>query len=223
MCPCRCHEGCSRSEHGVQCFDPLVGLVVTVPEPEGWRMGQQYVDRARAPRPPEESPRHPVVLALGVLVGARLVAHAAAEPHDPQARGLDDPLVGVGRAVGARTFFGLVVEEVQTEQVPPRALDRGVVVAGHEHDRARRRRRRRTRCSARAGPRPRARGPAPGREASAQAGSPPRPRSPVLEPSVEPNRVLRGHAHDVDSKTVNVLDEVHASRKHHLAEAMAHE
>jgi len=94
----------------VQRFDPLVGPVVAVAEPERWRMRQQYVDRARAPCPMEEPSRHPVVLALGVLVGAGLVAHAAAEPCDPQASNLDDLLVGVGRAVRARTFLGLVVE-----------------------------------------------------------------------------------------------------------------
>jgi hypothetical protein len=75
-----------------------------------------------------------VVLLLGVLVGACLVAHAAAQPGDPEASGLDDLPVGVGGAAGARALVVLFVEEVQPEHLPPRVHDRGVVVAGHEHD-----------------------------------------------------------------------------------------
>ena len=109
-------RGLEPLEHGVQGVDALVRLVVAVAEAEGWRVGEQYVDRPTPPRPAEESSRPAVVLALGVLVGARLVAHAAAEPGDAQARRLDDVLVGIGRAVGARTVVGMVVEEVQAER-----------------------------------------------------------------------------------------------------------
>jgi hypothetical protein len=100
-------------------------------------VGEDDVDRAAVaagapPRGPHHRPRAPGLLALRPLVGPVPVAHAAAEAHEPQARDVDDPAVGVVEARRARPRLGQPVAEPEAAPLAEPGEVR-VVVARHQH------------------------------------------------------------------------------------------